>query len=254
MHILNFGINNDHGKGEFCFKKKFNAYFISYFITPFLYELDGIIYKGNAGEMLIMPPDTYVYHGAVNSDSSFMNDWAYISGDDFGQLLNDYPLPLNTPFHCEYDLIMKDCLSKVKDELNLSPDGYEIMTDTYITQMYLTAYRLYKKIKTDISYSKIEEARKIIFENYGKKWTVADMALLCGYSQSHFSALYQKRYSVSPIEDLLNLRISVAKKMLVFNGLSVGEISEKCGFSSIYYFSKYFKRITGQSPTEYASK
>jgi AraC-like DNA-binding protein len=63
--------------------------------------------------------------------------------------------------------------------------------------------------------------------------------------------LYKGRYGTSPIGDLINYRIENAKMLLSFGNMQISEVAYTVGFSSIYYFSKYFKTVTGLSPSEY---
>jgi AraC-like DNA-binding protein len=50
---------------------------------------------------------------------------------------------------------------------------------------------------------------------------------------------------------ILKTRIILAQDMLSKEKLSVAEISERCGFSSISYFCRVFKNETGKTPLEY---
>ena len=50
------------------------------------------------------------------------------------------------------------------------------------------------------------------------------------------------------------VRISVAKEMLINTDDPVTEIAEKCGFDSSSYFSKIFKQMTQCTPTEFRKK
>jgi AraC-like DNA-binding protein len=50
------------------------------------------------------------------------------------------------------------------------------------------------------------------------------------------------------MEYILATRIVLAKEMLQKTDLTVGEISERCGFSSISYFCRVFKQDTGRTP------
>ena len=43
-----------------------------------------------------------------------------------------------------------------------------------------------------------------------------------------------------------------AKDYLAQGGYSITEIAEKCGFLSVNYFSRFFKKHTGVSPKQYA--
>ena len=48
--------------------------------------------------------------------------------------------------------------------------------------------------------------------------------------------------------------LSKAKNLLLNPNVRVGEIAYEVGFQSLTHFNRVFKRILGQSPTEYRSK
>ena len=62
---------------------------------------------------------------------------------------------------------------------------------------------------------------------------------------------FNKYASCSPMDFLLNVRLTKAKDMLINSGKSVGEISDECGFSSANYFGLIFKKKEGLSPLQY---
>ena len=111
--------------------------------------------------------------------------------------------------------------------------------------------RLFRKSVLQTPIERIEAARDAVMRSLEKPWSLNEMAKLCGYSQSRFSALYSARFGCSPKADLLSARLENARQMLLYSGLSVSAIAEANGFQSIYYFSKYFKKQTGLSPSEF---
>ena len=50
---------------------------------------------------------------------------------------------------------------------------------------------------------------------------------------------------------ILKMRIGTAKNMLENTDLSIGRISEQCGFSSQSYFCRVFKEEWGITPLQY---
>lgn len=83
--------------------------------------------------------------------------------------------------------------------------------------------------------------------------TNAELAASVGYSEVYFRKQFKKRFGISPIRYVINRRISYAKRLL--NGeYRIAEVAEKCGFNSVYHFSREFKKQTGKSPTEYAKQ
>lgn len=87
--------------------------------------------------------------------------------------------------------------------------------------------------------------------NPEKNWSLDEMAKLSGYSVSRFSELYKGYFGLSPINSVIYERIEMAKRLLLSGQASVLSVSEACGFSTVNYFSKCFKNLTGCSPTAY---
>ncbi len=245
----------EHKPGEFGMRLLQPYYFIGYFYTPFTYQVDNQMLSGEAGDVLIMPADTIIYHGPRSKNESFTNDWMYIGGEDFVELLQKFPLPLSQAFYIGKSNPLNGCIQQIQQELLLQQEGYEDMINSKVTETIVNIYRLYQhKHHTVPSITRIETARRTILRNLNKHWTLKEMAALSGYSVSRFSSLYHQAFGLSPMADLLNNRIHQAKQLLSYSGLSVTAVSEQCGFQSIYYFSKYFKATTGMTPSEYANQ
>ena len=81
-----------------------------------------------------------------------------------------------------------------------------------------------------------------------------EVAKNVGISEVYLRKLFSQNLSVSPNNYIKSLRIENAKHLLADSKLSVTEISEKCGYSCIYYFCSSFKKSTGYTPSEYRNK
>lgn len=90
-----------------------------------------------------------------------------------------------------------------------------------------------------------------MYERVGEELTVDDLARTAMYSKFHFSRAFRKVTGVSPGRFLSALRFQEAKRLLADTSLSVAEISNQVGYSSLGTFSTRFKRYVGVSPTEY---
>ncbi len=49
------------------------------------------------------------------------------------------------------------------------------------------------------------------------------------------------------------MKIDFARQLIRDNDMNFTQISDFLGYSSIHYFSRQFKKITGMTPTEYAT-
>ena len=102
-----------------------------------------------------------------------------------------------------------------------------------------------------VASSKIQPAVNYIANNFTNDISVALLAKLCFISESQLRRLFNRDMGVSPTMYKNRLLTLLAQKLLKSNDYPISEISLMLGFSNIYSFSHFFKRETGQSPTEY---
>ena len=72
-------------------------------------------------------------------------------------------------------------------------------------------------------------------------------------SRTQLQKIIHTETGVGIIDYFSQLKIEAAKHLIRDGHLNYTEISQELGFSSIHYFSRRFKKITGMSPSEYAS-
>ena len=128
------------------------------------------------------------------------------------------------------------------------------MLTSIATEMFIQMRRLYSKSRTsdDLYNNIISKIRCEIVENPQYKWDLKEMSLRSGYSVSRFCELFTKQYGYSPVSFVISERINLAKKYLLSGKMTVAAVAKECGFSSINYFSRVFKKFTGFSPSEFA--
>ena len=251
MRIVYAGKDFPHKNGEFCQRIMPDLYGLFYFHTPFLYEKDGEMLCGNAGELLLTKPGQVVYHGPIDSDHSFVNDWMYVT-KDLAPLLEKYPIPCGAGVKISRQMILHRAIVKATEEITRKETGYEEKINCILIEMVIDLHRAWLNHGSESSAMRIATIHDQVMQSPEQDWTLEKMASLCGCSVSHFSWVWSKRYGCSPKAELLQKRLDLAEQMLVCSQLSIGEISERCGFQSIYYFSKCFKKNRGLSPRQFA--
>ncbi len=255
MKFIVYGVDFKHKPGEFCNRSISKLYFVSCFRTDFLTEIDGRLVRGRAGDVLIALPGDILYHGPTPEMSyGFSNDWINVDGEDFAALLGRYPLPVNRPFHAASSRLVASAIERIHRERSFALPGADEKCDMIMTNTIIDLYRDYKSNQKLTSRDKLERARGEIMRDFRRDWTLGDMADLAGYSPSRFSALYKSIYARSPVDDLINTRIENAKLLLLYSNMPVQDIAEAVGFSSIYYFSKHFKKKEGLSPLAFKGR
>ncbi len=71
--------------------------------------------------------------------------------------------------------------------------------------------------------------------------------------KTHLKTIFKKRTNESVMAYFKQLKISEAKKLIREAHCNFSQIANKLGYESIHYFSRYFKKSTGMTPSEYAT-
>lgn len=97
----------------------------------------------------------------------------------------------------------------------------------------------------------IRSAITFIHENYTSEVKSADIAAYCHMSESHFRRIFESSTGLTPIEYLNTYRIKRACEMIRTNDVTMKDIAQKSGFSSVSSFNRNFKNIFGLSPVQW---
>ncbi|MTI60518.1 MAG: response regulator [Firmicutes bacterium] len=97
----------------------------------------------------------------------------------------------------------------------------------------------------------IEEVKEHIQENYQEGITLTELSQHFKVSSGHLSKLFLD-YVGENFTDYLNMiRVNKAKELLKTTDKKIYQIADEIGFNDSFYFSSWFKKIVGVSPTTY---
>lgn len=99
--------------------------------------------------------------------------------------------------------------------------------------------------------SRMKKVENFVSENYKNKISTADLARMFFVSENHFCRLFKKTVGISALEYINEYRVCKAEILLKNTDLAISEISAAVGFENANYFSRVFRKIKKQSPTEY---
>lgn len=90
-----------------------------------------------------------------------------------------------------------------------------------------------------------------LHEHYSQPITLQSLSNTFFIPKTTLVYNFKKYTNCSPIDFLLNIRLTKAKELLMRSKKRVEEIAEHCGFSSANYFGLIFKKKEGISPLQY---
>lgn len=127
----------------------------------------------------------------------------------------------------------------------------------YISKIKSELYNIIYNIQAEYSipYTNseiIEPAINYIHLNYCKEnISVAHLAALCGISTVHLRNTFIKKFAMSPIRYVNNLKMTRAKELLSSQFYTVSEVCFLSGYNDESHFCREFKKHFNITPSEY---
>lgn len=136
---------------------------------------------------------------------------------------------------------------------------YEISVQRYIGQFFEYLFRnfdsLPKSEESRIQLTaqiRIQKMLAYIYEHYTDTVTLEDIAKAANISRSEAGRCFQTYMGCSPIDALIQYRLQMAHRLLYERTQTLQQISYACGFNSVSYFSRQFKKRYGYTPGQSA--
>ena len=151
------------------------------------------------------------------------------------------------------------------NRLDQNPDqtpGAEQMISLCLEEFLILLYRGQNSHSLDASLKKsvrlrqedetFAHIRSYMEEHIAESLTISQICRdnLIGHSQ--LQKLFRSKCSSGIIEYFSQLKIARAKELIREKNLNFTQIADCLGYTSIHYFSRQFKKITGMTPSEYA--
>ena len=96
------------------------------------------------------------------------------------------------------------------------------------------------------------EVLRYLDNNFREKITIEELCFLFGTNKTTLAKEFRRVTGGTVMEYLAGLRLRHARILLREGGHTVTEIAETLNFSSVHYFTRFFRRHEHMSPTEYA--
>ena len=104
-----------------------------------------------------------------------------------------------------------------------------------------------------LALKKFSHLADFLNQNGNAKTSVSDLAEICGLSRENFTRNFTAITGFTP-KKLIDRFVIKRCVMLLNKGASFKEISYQLKFSNEFVFSRYFKRMTGESPKNWRNK
>lgn len=134
---------------------------------------------------------------------------------------------------------LKDYLTKTADDIKIEKSVSDVFS-----QLGISVDESHFIYQTAVYFS----------EHYGEVFTADDIAEAHGYSKDYFGKIFKKNFGLTFHEVYSRIKIAYAINLLRTGNYKAYEISDILGYSSVDYFTKVFKEITGETPSRFKAK
>lgn len=225
------------------------------------YFINNSIYDVAPGNLVIIPKGVLHKTTSIDYKAGFDRHGVYFDDEIIEKLKLRIDEKLVNSF------LKSECLTLPETVAKSIRRQFELMTaeketnDTYskafieneLCNIILLAMRhgTKKALKQGEDFGQMQKAISYINEHYAEDITLKSVARILLMEETYFSKKFKQLTGLGFKEFLIQTRIKKSEELLAVTRLEIGEIAEKCGFSSSNYFGDAFKKINGISPRQY---
>lgn len=90
--------------------------------------------------------------------------------------------------------------------------------------------------------------------DFADDFSVKQLAAEANLGVRQFTSVFKDMTGLKPLDYIARLRMDKAKQQLLSSSEGLSGIARSVGYQDVYYFSRRFKQIVGESPTRYADR
>ena len=159
--------------------------------------------------------------------------------------------------HMEINRLIKEAYRQMNDK----SFGFELAVQRNINRIFEFLSENFNELpKTEVTRIQIDNQIRLqkmlslIYEKYSMPLTLEDIAKAADISRSEAGRCFHKYMGCSPVDALIQYRLQVAHQLLSERTQTLQQVSYACGFNSVNYFSRQFKKKYGHAPGKLMGK
>jgi len=222
--------------------------------------IDSKVFRLKVGTAILIYPHQFHLYADIASASI---SWVFITFEveNQGMLSNKENLVFTLSDYAmiTLSLLINTYISKNIAKTN-SSGNERILIATIISELQFALLSVVKENKANIleTYSGTQQLMQkvveFIYQNLNQQMQIEDVAKYVHISASHLRRLFKKSLRLSLGAYIRQARIHRASFLIRSTQMSFSQIATKCGFSSLFSFSRTFMQEVKMSPTSYRKR
>lgn len=221
------------------------------------------------GDVFIIPTNT-IHYSVPNTESPIISTAIFFnpllisnqnSPDTFSYLeifdesarLNNYRYSLNN----DQQVQIEEIFENIEMEFYKKEIGHNqaVILQLQLILLHLNRSILKQRSKYTNNQKTIPKWLSMILQyievNFTEKITLTFLSDYGDISSAHLSRVFKQMTGLNVSEYIIMKKILLAKELLLKTNENISTIAEQCGFESIPYFHRTFKKYIGMTPSHY---
>jgi AraC-like DNA-binding protein len=207
----------------------------------------------DAGSLILFRPnESQEYY--FEADSGAVSYYIHFTGRDCERILRQTGI-------YDVDLVamgvsreFEEIFERMLAEYAAKRTAYEYVCAAFLLHLLTVIARRLERFGRNVSKKqeiRIEKALELLSASIQNPLSVEDVARECCMSVGRFSHAFKETVGMSPYAYLTLLRLEKAKELLRYTNDPISAVGEAIGYPDQNYFSRFFKKQVGVSPSEY---
>ena len=203
------------------------------------------VFIANSGDIVYVP--TGSEYTVLISDAQDKNSYTiginFLLSDEFNEqiTISDNIKIFNLPSHKSISMLFQQAIAY--DTIQPFAMKKVLLLEIICT---LASYAIQKNVP-----KKIIDSLNYLSDHIEKNPSVKQLASLCNVSEVYFRKEFKRCMGITPVEYRNLMRLNKARSFLEYGEISVQEISDTLGYSTVSHFIKEFRNHHGSSPLQY---
>lgn len=215
--------------------------------TPAVFLVDNELKEYPSNCAVLYKPYQRIYYRACVEN--YVNDWIRFDTDE--SYVTTAPIRNGEPFVIREPTFCHKLFQLLVSEQIMNNMYMEISFDNLLRVLFNKLLESYNYKQISPLYKNLHDLKKEIYLHPNLDWTLTKMAEKLNISVGYLEEIYKSTFGVTCIDDVINSRINLAKKYLLYEHYTIAEIVTLCGYRNVEHFFRQFKKFTGVTPKKF---
>ena len=216
--------------------------------------IDGIRYELSANDVCFIDCSLSYAH-TTSEDDLWTLKWIHFNGEMMPAIYEKYLLRGGGPV---LSSVHEDKISQIHENIFESASGDDYVRDMRINEEISSLLTILMQLSWDPEVADSVPKRKdmipvknYLMEHFTQKISLDELSEMFYVNKYYLTRIFKEQFGVSINTYQSQLKITRAKQLLRFTDQTLEEIAENCGIDDPNYFSRFFKKVEGMSPSAY---